>query len=109
MVLFSAMIRLRAHPSSTLKKYSVCLIFVSWSDACSRLESECISYLKLPTIVLACKSDLDRQVDPDSALSILEQYDIGLIQVTTTNPNGKQKIRTAFEWIFKAIVSQRRT
>ena len=69
---------------------------------------ECISHLQLPTIVFACKADLDRQVDPDYAVSILEQYDIGLIEVTTTNPAGKKRIRTAFEWIFKAIVSQRR-
>ncbi|KZT02739.1 uncharacterized protein LAESUDRAFT_400607 [Laetiporus sulphureus 93-53] len=61
------------------------------------------AHLKLPTIVLACKSDLPLHVDPKRAARVLQQYDVGLIEVATTNPAGKDKIRTAFEWIFKAI------
>ncbi|EKM61029.1 uncharacterized protein PHACADRAFT_247338 [Phanerochaete carnosa HHB-10118-sp] len=63
--------------------------------------------LKLPTIVFACKSDLERHVDPKRVSAILEQYDVGLIEVTTTNTFGKDKIRTAFEWIFKAVFAQK--
>ncbi|GJE86098.1 ras GEF [Phanerochaete sordida] len=64
--------------------------------------------LKLPTIVFACKSDLDRRVEPRRVQPLLEgQYDVGLIEVTTRNTLGKEKIRTAFEWIFKAIFTQK--
>lgn len=70
--------------------------------------AELVSHLKLPTIVFACKSDLERQVDRDRVSSFLEQqHDIGLVEVTTTNPSGKEKIRTAFEFVFKAIFSHR--
>lgn len=67
------------------------------------------AHLKLPTIVLACKSDLPLHVDPKRAARVLQQYDVGLIEVATTNPAGKDKIRTAFEWIFKAIFHELRT
>ena len=66
--------------------------------------------LKLPTIVFACKSDLDRRVEPRRVQPLLEeQYDVGLIEVSTKNQIGKDKIRTAFDWIFKAIFTQKRT
>ena len=64
--------------------------------------------LKLPTIVFACKSDLERRVEPKQANAVLDQYDVGLIEVTTESSLGKDKIRTAFEWIFKAIFTQKR-
>lgn len=64
--------------------------------------------MKLPTIVFACKSDLEREVDPKRASSMLEVYDVGLIEATTETIAGKDKMRTAFEWIFKAIFTQKR-
>lgn len=64
--------------------------------------------MKLPTIVFACKSDLKREVEPKTASALLEVYDVGLIEATTETLAGKDKMRTAFEWIFKAIFTQKR-
>lgn len=59
--------------------------------------------LKLPVIVLACKSDLQRRVIPELALKILQRYDVGLVEVTATEDAGKDRLRRSFEWILKAI------
>ena len=67
-----------------------------------------MSHLKLPTIVFACKSDLDCHVDPKLAISILDRYDTGLIEVNTTTSSGKERIRMSFDWIFKAIFNNKR-
>ncbi|KAJ3554551.1 hypothetical protein NM688_g3048 [Phlebia brevispora] len=66
-----------------------------------------VSHLKLPTIVFACKADLECRVDPMEANAVLERYDTGLIEVTSTSSLGKEKIRTAFEWMFKAIFTDK--
>ncbi|KIP11969.1 hypothetical protein PHLGIDRAFT_98679 [Phlebiopsis gigantea 11061_1 CR5-6] len=66
-----------------------------------------VAPLNLPTIVFACKSDLERRVDPKHAAAVLQQCDTGLVEVTTTSNVGKDKIRTAFEWTFKAIFAQK--
>ncbi|KAI0963551.1 hypothetical protein AcW1_000596 [Taiwanofungus camphoratus] len=62
------------------------------------------AHLKLPTIALACKSDLPKRVDPLHAATILQEFDVGLVEVTTASDNGKDKIRKAFEWMLKVIV-----
>ncbi|KAJ8522522.1 hypothetical protein ONZ45_g898 [Pleurotus djamor] len=63
--------------------------------------------LKLPVIVLACKSDLQRQVHPEKALELLQRYDVGLVEVTTTTDMGKDRLRRSFEWLLKVIVRTR--
>ncbi|KAF5374764.1 hypothetical protein D9758_000275 [Tetrapyrgos nigripes] len=66
---------------------------------------------QLPTIVLACKSDLsrlDRGIDPQWALEILHQYDVGLIEVSSSDA-GKEKMKQSFEYLFKAIFRDRRS
>ncbi|KAG5635097.1 hypothetical protein H0H81_012453 [Sphagnurus paluster] len=65
--------------------------------------------MKLPLIVLACKSDLPHQVEPEKALEVLEQYDAGLVEVAKTNEHGKLKMRRTFEWILKAVARDKRT
>lgn len=67
-----------------------------------------MEHLKLPTIVLACKSDLEHRVDPMQANSVIEPYDTGLVEVSTTNSSGKDKLRASFDWIFKAIYAAKR-
>jgi hypothetical protein len=62
--------------------------------------------LKLPTVVLACKSDLERQVEPQKALEILQLYDVGLVEVSNTQ-EGKEKMRRSFDWLLKAIFRDR--
>lgn len=69
------------------------------------------AHLRLPSVVLACKSDLEKHVDPHRALSVLKSlsvtthYDVGLVEATTENMPGKQKIRMAFEWIFQTLLN----
>jgi hypothetical protein len=68
-----------------------------------------VARLKIPTIVFACKSDLQRQVDPGYANSLLMcEYDVGVIEASSQLDWGKNKIRKGFEWIFKAILEPRR-
>jgi hypothetical protein len=64
--------------------------------------------LKLPTVVLACKSDLETQVEPQRALHVLQKYDVGLVEVANT-AEGKEKMRRSFDWLLKAIYRERRT
>lgn len=64
-------------------------------------------HLNLPTIVLACKSDLDKRVNSTHADSVLQAFSVGLIEVSATTLEGKGKIRKAFDWIFRAIFSDR--
>lgn len=63
--------------------------------------------LKLPFMVLACKSDLERRVDPQRALALLNRYDSGLVEATKESESGKIRIRKSFEWLVKAILRER--
>ena len=55
-----------------------------------------------PCIVLACKSELEEHV-PSNVTVLLKQYDVGLIQVSVTTEDGKERLRKAFQWIFRSI------
>lgn len=63
--------------------------------------------MKLPTVVFACKSDQEKRVYPERAAAVLREYDVGLIEVSNADPGGKEKMRTAFDWIFRSIFAQR--
>ncbi|KAK0208341.1 ras guanine nucleotide exchange factor domain-containing protein [Desarmillaria ectypa] len=65
--------------------------------------------LQLPTVVLACKSDLSRRIDPQAALDILQQYDVGLVEVHNADDVGKEKMRRSFDWLLKAVLRDRRS
>jgi hypothetical protein len=62
----------------------------------------------LPIIVLACKVDLERRIEPDRALELLQEYDVGLVEVTTAQDGGKGKMRQSFDWLVKAVFRARR-
>lgn len=64
--------------------------------------------MKLPTVVLACKSDLERRVEPEMALEVLQQYDVGLVEVANTPEYGKEKMKRSFDWLLRAIFRARR-
>lgn len=74
------------------------------------LAVDAFAHLRLPSFVLACKSDLDKQVNPSEALTALKRlsvsihYDVGLVETTASNAEGKDKIRTAFEWLFHTLL-----
>lgn len=60
--------------------------------------------MMIPTVVLACKSDLERRVDPQGAAAdFLQLYDNGLVEVSNAHEAGKKKMRQAFEWLIKAV------
>ncbi|KAJ7900370.1 ras guanine nucleotide exchange factor domain-containing protein [Mycena olivaceomarginata] len=60
--------------------------------------------MMIPTVVLACKSDLERRVDPQGAAAdFLQLYDNGLVEVSNASEPGKKKMRQAFEWLIKAV------
>ncbi|KAF7320321.1 Ras guanyl-nucleotide exchange factor [Mycena kentingensis (nom. inval.)] len=60
--------------------------------------------MMIPTLVLACKSDLERRVDPQGAAAdFLQLYDNGLVEVSNAHESGKKKMRQAFEWLIKAV------
>ena len=65
--------------------------------------SGAFAHLRLPSVVLACKSDLEKRVDPHHANGVLKHlsstthYDVGLVETTTDNDHGKQKVRMVFE------------
>ncbi|KAH8835252.1 ras guanine nucleotide exchange factor domain-containing protein [Flagelloscypha sp. PMI_526] len=65
--------------------------------------------LKLPTVVLACKTDLGWEIDPELAYQATQTYHNGMIDVTTADEAGKDKMRKAFDWILKAALRHRRT
>ncbi|KAJ2920332.1 hypothetical protein MD484_g209, partial [Candolleomyces efflorescens] len=63
----------------------------------------------LPIIVLACKVDLERRIEPDRALELLQEYDVGLVEVTTAQDGGKGKMRQSFDWLVKAVFRARQS
>lgn len=58
-------------------------------------------------MVLQCKSDLEHEIEPRDALSMLERYDTGLIEVTNLSQTGKEKMRQSFHYMLKAVLRQR--
>ncbi|KAF5355854.1 hypothetical protein D9756_003782 [Leucocoprinus leucothites] len=63
--------------------------------------------MRLPIIVLACKADLDPQIQPDFASSFLNQYRAGLVEVSVVNDAGRDKLRRSFDWLLKAVFRHR--
>lgn len=65
--------------------------------------------MKLPCVVIACKSDMDdgRGIDPQRAASVLEKYQAGLVEVSIYQEIGKDKMRRCFEWMIKSIYRER--
>lgn len=62
--------------------------------------------MKVPIVVLACKSDLKHQVEPEKALEVLQCYDVGLVEVAKIE-HGKEKMRRTFGWLLKAVFRDR--
>lgn len=58
-------------------------------------------------MVLACKTDMEKRVDPKQALDLIKRYEAGLVEVTAETKMGKDKMRRSFEWLIKAIIRDR--
>ncbi|KAF5390357.1 hypothetical protein D9757_002906 [Collybiopsis confluens] len=63
--------------------------------------------LKLSMIVIACKSDMEGQVDPGLASEILSQYGAGLVEVNYSE-SGRGKIKKSFQFLLQVILKERR-
>lgn len=68
---------------------------------------ERLQVLKLPFMVLACKSDLERVVDLKLTLDLLKRYDLGLVEATKESDTGKDRMGRSFQWLIKAILRDR--
>ncbi|KAG1757548.1 ras guanine nucleotide exchange factor domain-containing protein [Suillus lakei] len=55
--------------------------------------------LKLPTIAVALKTDLDAVVDPRESSKLLKAYDVGLAQVDHLEDAGRARIKKVFTWL----------
>lgn len=62
--------------------------------------------MRLPVVVLACKSDLERQVNAQSALQIIQQYDAGLVEVSSMTEQGREKMKRSFQWLLRSIMTR---
>ncbi|KAG6911949.1 hypothetical protein DXG01_000197 [Tephrocybe rancida] len=63
---------------------------------------------KVPYIVLACKSDLQHEVEPREASEMIQQYDAGLVEGAKSHSEGRKGLRNVFSWILMAIERDRR-
>lgn len=63
--------------------------------------------MRLPIIVLACKADLEPQIEPEYVSRLLQQYRAGLVEVTIQTDIGKDKLKRSFDWLLKAVFRHR--
>ncbi|KAF9652036.1 ras GEF [Thelephora ganbajun] len=63
--------------------------------------------LELPTVVMACKSDVTKEVDPHTAATMLRDHKVGLVEVSMYDDSGKDKMRRCFDWMIRAIYRDR--
>ncbi|THH16999.1 hypothetical protein EW146_g3739 [Bondarzewia mesenterica] len=64
--------------------------------------------LKLPTVVFACKSDLTHHIESHEVYTLLNEYDVGLIEVSVHEDWGKANLRRGFDWLLGSIFRHRR-
>ncbi|KAF8626529.1 hypothetical protein AX15_004834 [Amanita polypyramis BW_CC] len=64
------------------------------------------SSMRIPMLVLACKSDLSHKVDSTKAHNLCKQYDVGLVEVN--HEVGKDRIGLAFDFSLQAVWRDRR-
>ncbi|KIK34653.1 hypothetical protein CY34DRAFT_17574 [Suillus luteus UH-Slu-Lm8-n1] len=60
--------------------------------------------LKLSTIAVALKTDLDVVVDPQESSNLLKNYDVGLVQVDRSGETGRARIKKVFNWLTISIL-----
>lgn len=58
--------------------------------------------LSIPSMVLACKSDLDKRISPSDALSIIQKF-AGLVEVSSQTESGKKKMRRSLDLFIKML------
>ena len=58
-------------------------------------------------MVMACKSDAAKEVDPHTAATMLRDHKVGLVEVSMYDDSGKDKMRRCFDWMIRAIYRDR--
>ena len=58
-------------------------------------------------MVMACKSDAVKEVDPHTAATMLRHHKVGLVEVSMYDDSGKDKMRRCFDWMIRAIYRDR--
>ena len=56
---------------------------------------------------MACKSDAIKEVDPYTAATMLRDHKVGLVEVSTHDDSGKDRMRRSFDWMIRAIYCDR--
>jgi len=64
---------------------------------------------RLPIVAIACKCDLDNLLVLKKVHDRLSRLDVGLVTVTVSNDEGKNRLRLAFDWLLSAISQNRRS
>ncbi|TIB07330.1 hypothetical protein E3P77_03963 [Wallemia ichthyophaga] len=68
--------------------------------------------LGLPRVLLATKSGemipAKPTINPNTVVSIMKQFDTGLIETNALSTDGRRRMRGAFDWIFRNIRKQRK-
>lgn len=59
-------------------------------------------------MAIACKCDLNDLLDLKKIHDRLTRLDVGLVKVTISNEEGKNRLRLAFDWLLRAISQNRR-
>ncbi|KAL1738736.1 hypothetical protein HDZ31DRAFT_11016, partial [Schizophyllum fasciatum] len=97
-------------PPSSSRLDGICICYDASDEGSFEVVEDllrCYQNLKIPTIVMACKSDLAKKVHPGVATKILERYHSGLIELTCVDDVGKEKVRRTFEFLIKTIIRHR--
>ena len=77
-------------------------------ESCSLiLLAGCFQALKLPLIVYACKSDSDRAAHSGQVHTTIKKLDVGLVEVSAFDEEGKARNGKGFHFLLRAISTQR--
>jgi hypothetical protein len=65
--------------------------------------------MKLPVVVLQCRTDQENEEEINSSETweTLNKYDTGLVQVSIADPNLKYKMKMSFDYLLMAVLRQR--
>lgn len=64
--------------------------------------------LKLPMVVVACKSDMERRVSARKGHALASSFDTGIVEVSAADEAGKEKMQRCFDWLLRAIFKDKR-
>ena len=59
--------------------------------------------MKLSTVAVALKTDLNAVVDPQESSSLLHTYDVGLAEVDHLGEAGRARMKKVFNWLTRSI------